>query len=295
LRWSGNFEAGELEHVVGKGAGTIVGKAELPKKRFRMFNESLKKEWQQVTHDVYNDFGETEITSLTILVPDGEFLLLDELALADTWEDFLLLEKSFVTFPDRSAQLTQRISPQWERVQKCTVRIDFGAGREAYGVLIGGNQEILTAGHLVREPNRECTVFTADGKQHKARTCGVCREYDIGMIRLETSPGIHGLGINHWLKPSPQLPWITTSYPAQGEAKAQLAEVLRATERWAWSNVPGKQQLLGEPLLEKDGHVIGIAHRQSVTGQLVYSLLHKWGDIEKRLQNNEVWGEFPQE
>jgi Trypsin-like peptidase domain/NPCBM/NEW2 domain len=284
LKWTGNFETGVAEHIVGKGE-------KLPG-QFRMHHDPLKKEWLQITHDLFNDFGETEITSFSIFVPDGEAALIDKVALADTWEDFLLEEKAYIDSPARAARQLQRVEKSLERAQQCTVRIDFGEGRTGAGVLIGGNNEILTAGHLVRESNRACTVITADGKEHKARTKGVCRDLDIGMVQFEQGAGIHGLGINHWLAPGPQQALSSTTV-SNAEFTTTSTEVVRANDQQAWTLPSAKKGALGGALFDKDAQVLGIAHRESVTGGTLFSLLKKWGDIEKRLQNGEVWGEFP--
>jgi len=58
----------------------------------RVWTMNLPDEWIVMTRDLYAEFGEAEITSLLLTVPDGDDALWDHIYLARSEADFALLE-----------------------------------------------------------------------------------------------------------------------------------------------------------------------------------------------------------
>ena len=290
LRWEGNFPASPVEHVIGR--GTIKPAAE----QLKVWDDEFKDDWVDLNHDLAAYAGNVDITSLTLIVPDGEYAVLDHFYAASTWEDLLAVPRGPVPNSISPELRDSLAAEQRERLEKSLVRIDFGEGRFGHGVLVHGSGEILTAGHLVFEPNRDCTVHFASGKSYPALTRGVCREFDIGLVKLKESFGLYGVGINGWTIPDPNQIHVSARFksiekPEEG-VEVGVVDLYRTLQSRVWSNYAPAEKLTGSPLLARDGAVLAILHRYSTNGGAVFSALHKWPDMEKRLQNGEVWGQW---
>jgi hypothetical protein len=285
-RWSGSFENGTAEHVAGRGA--------VAKQQHRLHNDPFKDDWVSVTADLHNDLGDVTLNELTLLVPDGEFALLDDLAFGFGWDDFHRLAQEKQHFPQQQVLAQERLAPHRERLLASVVRIEFEAGSGGAGVLLHSNQEVLTTGSVIGEPGRKCTVITADGTRHAAVTRGLFRTLDLGLVRLEQPAANHGLGRNDWSQPDPT-EFLLAAIPVEGKwFSTQVASPWRYVAPELWSDLPASHFVPGLPLLDHAGHVLALARRRSPNGHVIYSKLEKWPEIENRLRNGETWGEWPE-
>jgi len=69
---------------------------------------------------------------------------------------------------------------------KCTpftvgIRIGFAAGS---GVIVSEDGLVLTAGHVAGEPNKKCFIILPDGTEVEAKTLGVNKKMDSGMMKI---------------------------------------------------------------------------------------------------------------
>jgi serine protease Do len=72
-------------------------------------------------------------------------------------------------------------------IQQVTVNIQQGSAQGS-GVIITEDGFILTAAHVAGGPNRDATVILHDGTRLRARTLGMNRDHDAGLIQID-SPG----------------------------------------------------------------------------------------------------------
>ena len=76
------------------------------------------------------------------------------------------------------------------RVGPSLVTFPSAAGKPAFGVLVSANGEVLASGTSLGEPGRTVAVTLADGKTVMARTKGIHRAADLGLLQLEgAGPG----------------------------------------------------------------------------------------------------------
>lgn len=70
-----------------------------------------------------------------------------------------------------------------EKCIPCTVgiRIGFAAGS---GVIVSEDGLVLTAGHVVGEPGKDCYVILPDGTEVKTKTLGMNKKMDSGMMKI---------------------------------------------------------------------------------------------------------------
>jgi hypothetical protein len=290
LRWAGNFPGEQAEHIVGRGPLKPMSDSG------KWWDDEFKDGWIDLHRDLYASFGPCEITSLTVVVPDGEYACVDHLLLGATWDDVFGVARGPFASPISLEQKANLLKEAQARVEKFSVLIDFGEGRFGNGVVAHGEGHILTAGHLLLEPNRECTVYFPNGKKYAARTLGIARDYDLGMLKLKDSQGIYGLGINSWTIPSMDQLYISGGHRCErgpeDVANSAPVAILRELQSRVWTDYAPPEKLCGSPLIGRDNHLIGILHRYSASGGAVYASLFKWGEIEKKLTNSEVFGKW---
>ena len=279
-----------MEQVVGR--GPIKPSADSNKR----WDDEFKEGWVDLHRDLITSMGSCNLTSLTLVVPDGEYACFDHIYLGTTWDDTYGIPRGPAPANlSRELKASLLVEPR-ERLQKATVLIDFGEGRWGNGVLVHGLGEIITAGHLIGEPNRDCTVHFSNGKSYAAQTRGIARDFDIGMVKMKESFGLSGFGVNGWTIPSPQQVYASASNSRnrkpEDSAETSIVEIRSELQSRVWTDYSPADKLCGSPLIGRDSHVLAILHRYSENGSAVFSSLHKWPDLEKRLQNGEVWGKW---
>lgn len=81
---------------------------------------------------------------------------------------------------DHFVKLTKKVMPA-----VVGVRVGNASGS---GVIISEDGYILTAGHVVQQPNKECTVIMTDGTQYKGKTLGMQTARDSGLMKIVDKP-----------------------------------------------------------------------------------------------------------
>ncbi len=183
-----------------------------------------------------------------------------------------------------------------EKAVPATVAIDYG-GRFSTGVLVSREGDILTAGHAVVGPGNEVTVRLTDGRTLKAKTAGVARDLNLGLVRIdepaewpvaEVGDGRNVpkdqlyVGVAH--KQSVQ----TVAAPA-----AHVVGIERTLQGVVWTDFDLDDWCAGGPLFDKNGTVIGIQRGRSQFGGFLYTQFIDVQNMLGRLRNGEVWGKWP--
>ena len=151
----------------------------------RVWPNDLPKEWIVITRDLYADFGNLDVKGLVFGCPDGEAASFDHIYLARGHADLDRIAQAPSAEATNEKARHELARPLIERARPATVRIEFPDGRLAAGVLIQEQGEILTAGHVIVGSGRPARVQLADGTWLAAKTLGVAREFDLGLLRIE--------------------------------------------------------------------------------------------------------------
>jgi S1-C subfamily serine protease len=168
------------------------------------------------------------------------------------------------------------------------VRIEFADGRAAAGTVIGEQGEILTAGHAVIGPGRECRVLFWDGSSASARTQGVSREFDVGLVRIEPEGRYRPLDAHGPAELPQNQPYLAL---VNGEPQvAQLRRVLRST---VWTDLEPPGWIAGGPLLDASGRLIAVQVARSKFGGVLGTRLNEAWQQLPRLRGGEVFGAWP--
>ena len=161
----------------------------------RVWRHRLLDQWIVVTRDLYADFGQMDVTGLTLHVPDGEYALFDHVYLARTVEDFSLIRTAPSPEAVNDSALRALTRAALDLGLPATVAVEV-AGRRGSGVLLGNEGWVLTAGHLLVGDVKDVSVTLADGTPRKGRTAGICRDLDCGLVQLEGSPPAPGVELS---------------------------------------------------------------------------------------------------
>ncbi|HMP78019.1 MAG TPA: trypsin-like peptidase domain-containing protein [Pirellulaceae bacterium] len=153
-----------------------------------------------------------------------------------------------------------------DQVIKATVNIQVGAAQGS-GVVVSRDGYVLTAAHVIGRPGLTATLTFADGRQVKAKTLGVNRSVDSGMLKIE-DPGEYdyldvgessGLKVGQWV--------IAIGHPGGIDESRGL--VLRVGRLLVSTAGMMKTDCVlvggdsGGPLVDFEGRVVGIHSRIS--------------------------------
>src|SRR5262249_29460282 len=79
--------------------------------------------------------------------------------------------------------IQQQVRKVLDKVLPCTVGVRIGPGQGS-GVVVSKDGYVLTAGHVSGPPGRPAVVILPSGKKVKAKTLGVNRGMDSGLIKI---------------------------------------------------------------------------------------------------------------
>lgn len=220
------------------------------------------------------------------------------------------LESVFNGREPSSLQELKALELQQSRVAKAiervTVNVQQGSAQGS-GVIITADGYVLTAAHVAGGKDRDAKVILNDGTQLKARTLGMNRDKDAGLIKIEdprfapspyATPGISSeLRVGQWC--------IASGHP--GGWKPERGAVIRVGRILKISKSRGDKDAhtlftdcaliggdSGGPLFTLEGKLIGIHSR---IGTDVEDNMHVPIDVFAtswdRMVNREVWGMLP--
>jgi serine protease Do len=186
-----------------------------------------------------------------------------------------------------------------EKVIPCTVCLRVG-GATGSGVIISKDGLVLTAAHVSGDPGKDISIVMPDGRIVKAKTLGLNRGIDSGMVKI-TTEGEYPyceLGVSKDLKPGQ---WcVAVGHP--GGFKTGRSPVVRVGRIGIVNSslVQTDCTLVGGdsggPLFDMKGRVIGIHSR---IGNPIFANIHvpadtfreTWDLLVKgeKIGENDVW------
>ncbi len=191
-----------------------------------------------------------------------------------------------------------------EAIEKVTVNVQQGSAQGS-GVIITGDGYVLTAAHVAGKPGRDAWVVLSDGTRLPAKTMGMNRNKDAGLIKItatRSAPWPHAtlghseeLEVGQWC--------IAAGHP--GGWQADRGNVIRVGRILAIKGERRSAHTLftdctliggdsGGPLFTLEGKLIGIHSR---IGTDMQDNMHVPIDVFAadwvRLKNGEAWGVLP--
>jgi S1-C subfamily serine protease len=263
----------------------------------RIWQENLPKDWIVITRDLFVDFGSLDLRSIVVGSPDNGEAFIDHVYLARGPQDFDLIPAapSVELINDKARQ--QLAEPIIKKASPAVVRIEFVDGRLAAGTMIVATGEILTAGHAVMGPNRDCRVTLSDGRTVTAKTLGVARDYDLGLVKIVPD------GQFPIIEPHapPDLPqnqvYLALTQPEPGQefrgADPHITQIRRLFRSSVWTDLDADNWIAGGPLIDTAGRLVGVQVTQSRFGGTHCTRLQEAWQHIPRLRNGEVFGAWP--
>jgi serine protease Do len=183
---------------------------------------------------------------------------------------------------------------------QCTVSVQIGPA-QGCGVIITGSGYVLTAAHVAMRPNKPANIRLSDGTIVRARTLGLNRNVDAGLLKIEpnqrSGPWPHAsLGTSAGLIPGM---WsLASGHPGGYDVgRGPVTRVGRIIEAKPSSMVTDCALIGGDsggPLFDLGGRLIAIHSR---IGNDVSENLHvpidNYASSWKRMQAGESYGYLP--
>ncbi|MCC9606884.1 PDZ domain-containing protein [Blastopirellula sp. JC732] len=256
----------------------------------------LKEEWRMGFADLFANFGEIGVTGMSIRVVDGGHCIFDHFYLARRHTDYELI---IAPSPDRNnwENWNDRREQNLPQALAASVTIDYGDGRQGRGFIVHETEGwVVAPGHQVFPPQRDVKITTADGQTFAAKTAGVDREHDLGLLQITDMPPKD----NRW-------PWIDLTYRENYERQQVLlavgvdanqkpaAEVIRKEGEFfgaIWTSPPDFPFDVGQGAIEIEQRLGGLCVEVLSGGSPVivnpYPVRKHWD----RLKRNEVFGDW---
>jgi serine protease Do len=235
-----------------------------------------------------------DITGIVLSAPDGQTAWFDHVYLARSVDDFQFAP------PAPSPELTNQkardalAQPVVEKAAPACVALDFGSARWGTGTIVEATGTILTAGHLVLGPDKPVTVHLADGRTLAAKTRGVFREADLGVVQLAEPGPYPFIALDNVADlPISELYVALLHKRAWTQGQRPLSDVIgvrRMLRDAVWADWDVPEWTAGGPLLNRNAKLVAVHTRRSGFGGFLYSKLANPAVYLGRLKNGEVWG-----
>lgn len=198
--------------------------------------------------------------------------------------------------------MQQRLQELSGAIMPTTVGVRLGQVRGS-GVIVDEQGTVLTAAHVAQRPNIDCELVLFDGQVVKARTLGLNKNVDAGMIRI-TSPNPVD-GTYRWTHaklaeaPTKVGQWCLAAghpggYEVGRKPVLRLGRILESSENVLITDCTLVGGDSGGPLFNASGEVVGIHSR---IGSMLASNLHvpapAYSRSWERLVQAESWGHLP--
>jgi S1-C subfamily serine protease len=268
-------------------------------KSLRIWNEPLTDKWVVLTRDLYADFGATDWTSLSLACPDGEAAWFDHIYLARGPEDFKLITAAPSAEATNQKAREELARQSIDRVRPTLVTLQLPGGEIAAGCITHKQGEILTAGHFLRAPNQDLTVRLADGKTAKARSLGISRELDLGLVKISDMGKWPTAEISSQKEMDPHVPYAALIFAGNAAADAQpqlmIASLRRSFRTTLWTDADAESFTPGGVLVSPRGQIVGLHIRQSQFSGFLFTRL-SGGEVKEhleRMRRGEIFGAWP--
>lgn len=177
-----------------------------------------------------------------------------------------------------------------------TVGVQVGMSQGS-GVIVSKDGLVLTAGHVIGEAGRDCTIILPDGKRLSGKTLGVNRDIDSGMIRI-TEERLGDLPLVERARSSELRPgqWVVAlghpgGYRPGRPPVVRVGRIIDTSDyviRTDTTLVGGDS---GGPLVDLQGRLVGIHSRIGTSTTLnLHVPVDTYRDTWDRLLAGDTWG-----
>lgn len=261
----------------------------------RIWHGKLPEEWIVVDRDLFSDFGNINVSGLTLAVPDGSHAMVDHVYFARTLEDFRLLPEA--RSPEETNKIARTALSNEILAQAIPATVAIGIGdRWGTGVAISADGYVLTAGHTLAGHQGDVTVHWVDGKTTKAKALGIARAPDIGLIKVVGSGSWPHVKIGQLGDSPDDQFYVALTYPSKflpgQRPENAISQFRRFVLGSVWTTFDREDYSTGGPLLSPLGELVGIQTRRSRFGGLIYSPTRDLAGLMPALERGEMIGRW---
>ena len=195
------------------------------------------------------------------------------------------------------ATIERRVRGLSDSLMRATVAVGVGQAQGS-GVIVSADGFVMTAAHVAQVPGRDATIVFSDGRHAEARTLGLNRDLDCGLLKI-TSPGpwphveigkLRDVAVGDWC--------IALGHPRgyhEGRAPVlRLGRIVAIRDDALQTDCTLAAGDSGGPLFDIQGRVIGVHSR--IGPATIWNLhvpastfVENWD----RLTSAERWGRLP--
>jgi hypothetical protein len=265
----------------------------------RVWDGDLPGQWLVITRDLFADFGEFDLRGLLVSCFEGEELYFDYVYLGRSPGDLDHLPPRPSSWEDATTALNKWPADIEKRLRRAIVGVEFPDGRWTGGVIFKGEGEVLVPGHTLGNVNESVTVHCYDGATYPAKTKGICRDRDLGMVKLDSNQQLSA--IPFWDVKEPRLAddYVAMLLPAKLTEPFPLpavqVEVQQAVRGRLWSTLDKPESMIGGVLCHRHGYLMGIHVGRHPLGGLIFERPNH-GDLPDpigRMRSGEIFGSWP--
>lgn len=191
--------------------------------------------------------------------------------------------------------LQDKVRAVVKKVSAATVGIRIGASSGS-GVIVSEDGYVLTAGHVAGEPDKPCTLLLSDGSTVRAKTLGVNRGIDSGMIKISEEGKKWAFAEMGESKSLQKGQWVVSighpgGYQPGRDPVVRLGRVLNQNDFLIQTDCTLVGGDSGGPLFDLEGKVIGIHSR--IGGPITANIhvpVATYRETWDRLAKGEAWG-----
>jgi len=195
-------------------------------------------------------------------------------------------------------RLESRISELVQKLIPSVVCVRVGSSQGS-GVIVTDDGYVLTAGHVIIQPNQRAEFIFWDGKRAFGTTLGRNEELDAGLLKLEGDGPWPAVPMGESMSLS-QGDWVLAlghplGFTAGRPPVLRVGRVLRADLSLIRTDCPLVAGDSGGPLFDLEGRVVGIHSRISTATTTNFHVpIQVFRDGWDRLVQGEVWrGSLP--
>lgn len=184
-----------------------------------------------------------------------------------------------------------------EKIVPCTVGVRVGPAQGS-GVIVSKDGYVLTAAHVIGRPGQDVTLVLHDGRTVKAKSLGLNRTIDSGLIKITDEGDFPYVEMGDSRKLQEGQWCIATGHPGGYERGrtpvVRLGRVLQTQDDVVMTDCTLVGGDSGGPLFDMEGRVIGINSR--IAGPLNANMhvpVSTFQDTWDRLAAAEAWGNVP--
>ncbi len=293
----------EVEHPLSENYPVRFDAGEGPpsyEKAKRIWSGSLPEEWiVPGSIDLYTEMGrrpDASIDGLLLSSEAGGDVLFDRIYLASRPDAFYQIGHPVHEEYANPKMRSDKLAYVKSQMTNCVALVEV-EGRLACGVVFDTAGWILAPGHIIGKPGVAAKVTLADGQVLPAKTYGIHRGCNVGILQLDQKKSTTQVlpPQPHGTEPRGQV-WATGGFalakPHSSQVQFELTPVLEQAGQFVRAQTGKAAFLPGSPLVNKDRAFIGMTLGRDAAGSTLYIHMKPVYEKHHEMRSGKVLGDW---